>query len=105
MKFQIYLCVNIVSASRWKFYLYIRNGLKSKGSPSALVPLLISRALVPLLISLKHYFRCTGISKNQQFRSKTKLRSAIQVTFLYGVHLKLMVLGCIRRDRHRGTKI
>jgi hypothetical protein len=59
---------------------------KRKGSP---------HALVPVLISLKYYFKCTGISKNILFRSTTKLRSALYITFLHGVHLTLLVLGCI----------
>lgn len=60
---------------------------KRKGSPCA---------LVPVLISLKHYYRCIGISKNLRFRSTTKLRSALYMTFLYGLYLTLLVLSCIR---------
>lgn len=60
---------------------------KRKGSP---------RALVPVLISLKHYFSCIGISKNIRFRSTTKLRSALYMTFLYDVHLIMLVLSFIR---------
>jgi hypothetical protein len=63
---------------------------KLKGSP---------RALVPVLISLKHYFKCIGISKIIRFRSTTKLRSALNMTFLHGVQLTLLVLSCIWWDR------
>jgi len=65
------------------------------------------RALVPVLISLKHYLRCIAISKNIRFRSKKKLRSALYKTFLHVVHSTLLVLSCtvIRWDRHKGTKI